>query len=412
MKSLFASTLLLLACSGLVLAAPPDKNDEDEWKEGPKVEGGAKASVSAISEKMKFNDTGKDKKIQWDEVLKLHEKHDKEVAEARAEKKPEKALKKVDKEYKWLMQVAEFLLADADRDLVVTRDEYKGYVDLVLDDKEPKLELWHHEQFAKVWVDRHWASILETMDWDEVGSVSIEDMEGLYTWDIVSDDFYASDADKDERLNKAEYIKFKAHERLRGFWVDEVNHRIEYRDAHGNLISAGETATVKDGDKAPDTEGMKLGSSWMTRVSSGMTNGVPRWKTERSEIIFLNGDWSESATAKDRLQLAARDQFYFEDGKLWKRLNMFLVRKSNADAKPSDEGSSGGYSSGNRSSLGHLEKQEIEKIKLPAGTLECYRQEDSRGGKHFTYVIGGIWMHAARIDENGVRTLELLSIDK
>ena len=217
-------------------------------------------------------------------------------------------------------------------------------------------------------------------------------------------------ADKDERLNKAEYTQFKARERLRGFWIDEVNHEVEYRDARGKLVNSSRTATVREGDETPDTDGMKLGSSWTYREASGMVNGNPRWRSVRSEIVFLNGEWSKTANADDRKGLYARNKVYFSDGKLWRRLNMYLSRSTLVESTPGTHYS--GSSSGNRANTESYEALELQEIELPAGKLSCYVAEDARGGKHYTHIIGGIRINAATVNAAGVRTLELLSIDK
>jgi hypothetical protein len=353
-----------------------------------------------LASKMKFNDTNRDKKITWNELVQLYDRKAATISLARQDRRPDKSLKKIEKEYADLMPQLEFLLADANEDLELTEGELSDYLVLSAKGQSPKPELRHHEKITSRWVQAHWQEIVMAMVGDSLfegetaSTFEVEDMHFEYTWPWPDTKAFEkalteADANGDGVFAQGEYARFKALERMAGWWVDELAQEVSWRDEFGVVLASSTEAQVPKGWKKSNRK-LKLGSSWDTRRVSGSRGGVPTWKSVRTEIIYLNGEWAESASQKARANLSAGDRFIFRDGAFWKDMDVYQTHSYEPeDRGRDDEWGYHGYGSGSRKDLGFLADCELEEIVVPAGKLHCYRVVNGQHESYY-YVIDGI----------------------
>lgn len=431
MKRFILGGFVLIACAAAPFAQVRDA--------------GAKVDVSSeLTAALKHNDTNGDGKIAWQEVLDLHDSRAKAAAKAEESKEPKKALDEVKLKYASLMPRLQFLLADADRDLEVTEPELRTYLLKSATEGAPKPELWHHEQMARDWVEKRWARIRGIISCDEKDSIEKFKMEMAYAWQPNDDDWNLNkdfddgieriedqppdengwrrpsafrvfkaeiekvDKNGDDRVSKEEYVVFKARERMRGWWVDETAGTVEVRDAHGVLLASSENARIPDDYTPIDDEGIKLGSSWITRhYTADETYDV------RHEVTYLNAQWSSVADQEDRWSLTASRRIYYEDGQFWLRMNIYQTvnRKIAEDGSP---GEKVGHDANPRAS--NNAQGWDKEITVPAGTFKCRLSGwmPDKPGANLSYdiSIGGVRIDVMHTDRDGNRKLELISIDK
>ena len=439
MTRIIASSLVLFACTGTALLmqdaepqpAPAAKDVETD---------------SVVDKVLERNDTDKDGEITWKEVVDLHESRATAIAEAGASKDAKKALEEVKEAYASLMPRMEFLLADADRNLEVTSAELRDFLVLSATEGTPKPELWHHEHLARDWVRGRWEQIIETVAWDNKDSIAKWNFVVAATWEPSDDDWNLNkdfddgierpkeelpdkdgwrrptprlfnleidivDKDQDGRLNQEEFAMFKARERMRGWWVDELTDTVEVRDAHGVLLASSANARVPDDYVPLNDEGMKLGSSWTIRH---YTPDEPNDSYDvRHQVTYLNAQWSSNAEQEDRMALPAQRRVHFEDGRFWLRMNVFQAvrRKLTEDGR---QGERVRHDVNPR--FAPDARTLLEEITVPAGTFKCtlrgWTPDQPGVDTWYQMSVGGVPIDVMRTDGDGNRKLELISFDK
>ena len=266
----FLPALFLLLLLGSAVVAQPDPADA-----------------------VKLHDKNRNGKIEWAEVQQTRTDFETRLANA----KTDDAREQVELDYAALLEPMDFLLADANQDLVASVAELRAFNLLCADGKRPKPELWHHEQMTKLWVAANWDALLELMDEDNDKLISFVELALAYPADFKPEDLQRIDKNNDNKFNQAEYATFKANERLAGAFIDEIEGVVGV--AGGTEAGAGAPDDAGDSDDpglrgaddshettTGDEDEMKPGSSWQHRE---VRNGRTSWQWSR--ITYLDGEW-------------------------------------------------------------------------------------------------------------------------
>ncbi len=187
----------------------------------------------------KAGDINKDGKISWQECLDREREFNMALDKARTEAEREKVFSR----YEPVLDRVEFLLADADDDLVLTPAEYKKYLQQApiampgqAPDEIPEQRLGKKDihTLATANVDEQWASLLKDADKNKDKKLSLNEIRDHFLLGefgvknagpdfedeaVVGEDdsdtvdsFASADKNRDGALDKAEYTEFVALE--------------------------------------------------------------------------------------------------------------------------------------------------------------------------------------------------------
>lgn len=238
----------------------------------------AKSRVDAL---FKFNDTDKDGKLQWAEVWQRTLDYRKAMQAPIIVKPGGDKGEDLEAMFADLLEPMDFLLADANKDLTVTRSELTAYIAKLDKNKAPEPAEWHWRQLMTVEIELYWDKLISYIDDDDDKHVSREELEGLMGKPLLEGEFEISDKDRSGALDKTEFITLKTRECLRGELVEYDLPDAVFR-ASGSAESAverGEPETEdadetprKDPDretratKSPGDATIKVGARWVARV--------------------------------------------------------------------------------------------------------------------------------------------------
>ena len=257
---------------------------------------------------LKLCDQNGNGKIEWEEAIQTRHDYENLLALSAGADDPEAARQQVELDYEHALELTHFLLADGNHDLVVTKAELRKFLKLVDKEKVPKLELWHHEQLARLWVDESWDDLLDLMDGDADGLISFVELVKHYPTKFDPEHAKKADKNGDNKFAKSEYASFKALERMSGVFVDELENSIGVAGAASEEAGSDEDDEPEAGESKSDdarktesrkTESaesvgqLKPGSSWQVRYEDSRSN-----KYEWSRVAMLDGKWAEGCKGK------------------------------------------------------------------------------------------------------------------
>ncbi|MCC7508303.1 MAG: hypothetical protein IT464_02885 [Planctomycetes bacterium] len=230
----------------------------------------------------KFNDTDKDGKLQWAEVWQRTLDYRKARQAPIVVKPGGDNGEDLDAMFADLLLPMHCLLADANKDLTVTRAELTSYIRKVDANKAPEPAEWHWRQLMAAEVELYWGKLINYIDEDEDERVSSEELLGLTGNALPDGEFEVCDKDSNGGLDKAEFVTLKARECLRGELVEYDLPDAVFRasggteaEVEGTEPEEGEeddTASRKDPDKETRSgwkeadATIKVGAKWIARV--------------------------------------------------------------------------------------------------------------------------------------------------
>jgi hypothetical protein len=207
-----------------------------------------------------------------------------------------------------LMEPLDYLGADADDNLVLTRKELFTWLKAESTEKAAEPSRKDLETFSTSAVNAAWATLCKLLDADQDGQFSRAELDEKYPTDVNDDCFKASDKNKDGKLDKAEYAIFKVEEFQRGLFV-------EFDEQGGSVGGAGQTGAEAGEKEVPKAAGnekdagkkteakaakasrIKVGTHWTFRclVGTSEVDGkeIQHWKYELntiSAIVKQGGD--------------------------------------------------------------------------------------------------------------------------
>ncbi len=230
----------------------------------------------------KFNDTDKDGKLQWAEVWQRTLDYRKAMQAPIVVKPGGDNGQDLDAMFADLLLPMHCLLADANKDLTVTRAELTNYIKKVDANKAPEPAEWHWRQLMAAEVELYWDTLVAYVDDDDDKRVSSTELEGLMEKALPDGEFKICDKDLNGGLDKAEFVTLKTRECLRGELVEYDLAGAVFRAGGGTEAEVegtepeegeeGETSSRKDPDKEtrsgwkePDAT-IKVGAKWVARV--------------------------------------------------------------------------------------------------------------------------------------------------
>ncbi|MCB9894809.1 MAG: hypothetical protein H6839_10185 [Planctomycetes bacterium] len=346
----------------------------------------AKSDVSTRADAaFKLTDQNGNGKIEWEEAIQTRHDYENLLALSADAEDPEAARQQVELDYEHVLELAHFLLADGNHDLVVTKPELRKFLKLVDKEKVPELELWHHEQLARLWVDESWDDLLDLMDGDADGLISFIELVKHYPTKFDPEHAQKADNNDDNKFDKSEYASFKALERLSGVLVDELENSIGVAGGASEEAGSDEDDEPEAGESKSDdarknesrkTESaetvgqLKPGSTWQVRYDDSRSN-----KYEWYRVTMLDGEWAEGCQGK-------------VEGFYYKLQHRSFENDGDADWTSSSAG--GGETSASKAAYWPRDSKKTELIEVAAGEFRCLKwtryKRDRKSGKLTTEV--------------------------
>lgn len=345
----YCSALLLLSCAfgwaraddasdraeRMIRAGDQDKNGKFEWKEAFERWNNARQSMQVAD---------------GDEALE----------------------EKVRAAFPELIEALDFLAADTNDDLVLTRKELLESFKIEAAGKELKATRKDLEVFYAEVVNESWPAICKIVDTNADGALSRAELDDNYPTKVNDDCFKAADKNKSASLDKTEYAAFKVEEHERGLFVEFDERGGSVGGAGGTGAQAGEDGPEKEKDKKAEAKKgdaekktevkerkssrIKVGTTWLMRYrieyKSDDGSGDDKWRYQLCTITAI-------ATKSDETTVD------------WKHAS--ANEKGEAIDQPSGGGSRVLYTGKNAKYL--PPSKDLVTVTVTAGTFDCEVRE-------------------------------------
>lgn len=317
-----------------------------------------------------------------------------------------------------LVPAMDFLLADANDDLVVTRKELIDFFKLDAASKRPEPTRKKLETFSAAYVAAQWDTLCKLLDSDKDGKFSRAELDEHYPTTVNDECFKAADKNKDGKLDKAEYALFKVEEFQRGIYVDFDERGGEVGGAGGTGAEAGEKDPddEKPADEKKTAEGKRPDESKKTGVKDAPKSRLrvgSKWLV-RYRVEYKAKDGSGEDKWSYRLETVTA--IYQKQGQTYVDIeHCDADEEGNATAIASGLGSRVTYTGPNAKYM--PARKDMVKLEIGGETWECsvhelkdYTLPGGRGkgtGKFWQTYIDG-YPFIVKTECDGIVTMELV----
>ena len=252
----------------------------------------------------KASDTDSSGKLEWKEVFKRWDDFNASLKIA-VEQEDEIMERRVREFYADLLDPLDYLVADTDDDLLLSKNELLTWLTLDSEGKAKKPSRTDLETFSAAVVEAAWPGLLKLVDADQDNQISRAELKAKYPTDVDEKCFNKADKDGDGRLSQAEYGIFKVEEHQRGLFVEFDGNGGTVGGSGGTGAEAGGSEGEEPADDSKKTDApdkrteaggarksrLRVGTTWnySHHPTRKLVDGAEavEWKRERAEIASM-----------------------------------------------------------------------------------------------------------------------------
>ena len=315
---------------------------------------------------LKAGDQDKNGKFEWKEAFERwnNARESMQIAEG-----DEALEEKVRDAFPDVIEALDFLCADANDDLVLTRNELIECFKIQASGKDLKPSRKDLEAFNTEMVNHAWPVICKLLDANSDGVLSRAELDEKYPTDVNDECFKAADKNKSGSLDKTEYAIFKVEEHERGLFVEFDERGGSVGGAGGTGAQAGEDEPEKENERKEEpkkgdaerrsevkekkSSRIRVGASWLSRSliqgKAADGSGKETWHYQLATVTAITTKGEETTV-------------------VWKSV------QTNEKGDPIEGGSGGGGSrvlyTGKNAKLMPAAKDLVQ-VTVAAGTFAC-----------------------------------------